>query len=108
MRAGHKWKGKNEDPYNLQYRPRRRDLIVRYLLYIPIVCLTGSETILVHEKRLQNLEADRKQNESICKSLARFSTQFRVKIVLNFCLLGKLKNLVINHATVWQQKNFKF
>ena len=55
------------------------------------MCLTGSETISVHEKRLQNLEADRKQNESICKSLARFSTQFRVKIVLNFCLLGKLK-----------------
>ena len=58
--------------------------LVRYLLYLYCVSdRLGSGTIFIHEERLQISEPGRKQNESkfevVFKSLARFTTQFRVK-----------------------------
>ena len=38
---------------------------VSKIFYLPIVCLTSSGTISIHEERLQISEAGRKQNESI-------------------------------------------
>ena len=52
------------------------------------MCLTGSQTISFHEEWLQISEADRSktsQFEIVFKSLARFSTQLKVKE--NFKLL---------------------
>ena len=77
-----------------------------------IACLKGSATISNHEELLQISEAGRKQLaiqfEIIFKSLAHFSKQFREKKVLNLYLLYKLRKFGnINHATVWQQKNFQ-
>ena len=48
-------------------------------------------------KFLKQVENKMNQFETVFKSLERFSTHFRVK-----------ESLAINHATVWQQKNFTF
>ena len=57
------------------------------------MCLTSSGTISIHEERLQISEAGRRsQFEIVFKSLARFSTQFRVKEVLNLYLLNELRS----------------
>ena len=67
----------------------------------------GSGTIFIQEERLQISEAGRKQNESIWnrvfKSVARFSTQYRVKESFQF-LFAILKFGGINHATAKEQK----
>ena len=44
-------------------------------------------------KFLKQVESKNDQFEIVFESLARFSTQFRVKKVLNFCLLYKLRKL---------------
>ena len=71
---------RGKKPGSVTYGTDRKTRLVRYY-YISILGLTGSETISIHEERLQISEAGRKQNKSIWnhfKSLAHFSTQFRV------------------------------
>ena len=57
--------------------------MVRYLLYLYIVCLTSSGTISIHEERLfkflKQVESKPSQIEIVFKTLARLSKQFRVK-----------------------------
>ena len=76
-------RGKKTRIRNLQYGPtdREDEVSAEDIYYISIVCLTSSGTIPIHEKRLQISEAGRKQKEFeiVFKSLACFSTQFRVK-----------------------------
>ena len=61
--------------------------------------LTGSGTISIHKELLQISEAGRKQAsqfEIVFKSLARFSTQFRVKESFKIYFLSKLRKFVDN------------
>ena len=71
------------------------------------MCLTGSGTILFKRngfKFLKQVESKKSQFEIVFKSLARFSTQFRVMFT---CCISK-ENLVINHATLWQKTTLNF
>ena len=75
------------------------------------MCLTGSGTISIQEKRLQisepcQVESKTSQFEIGIKLLARFSTQFRVK-VLNRYLLHKLRKFGDNSRDSLK-KNCKF
>ena len=59
-----------------------RENEVSNICYISILCLTGSGTILFMRngfKFLKQVESKRSQFEIVFKSLARCSTQFRVK-----------------------------
>ena len=55
---------------------------VSKIFIVSLLCLTGSGTISIHEKRLQiseQVESKTGQFEIVFKLLACFSTQFRVK-----------------------------
>ena len=59
-------------------------------IYVSNVCLTGSGMILFMRnglKFLKQIESKTSRFEIVFKSLACFSTQFRVKESLNFYLL---------------------
>ena len=71
---------------------RENEVTKKYIYYIPFVCLKGSRRFPFVSKRfkfLKQVERKTSQFQIVCKSLARFSTQFRVKEVLNFYLLHK-------------------
>ena len=50
-----------------QVESKRSQFEISYLslYYIPVVSLTGSGTIFIHEERLQISEPGRKENESV-------------------------------------------
>ena len=77
------------------------------------MCLTGSGTISIHEERndfkfLKQVESKTSQFEIVFKLLARFSIQFRIKKVLNFYLLYKLRKLVKITPQFGNKNDFKF